>query len=97
MWVNKKSKKIKDEIKACDLYLTGATKHNAKRDEESQNWDQFVPNRSCAISMIVELYEISMQKSDKSDKSDKSSVFVGYVWAIFLNFVGLFPGMKILL
>ena len=47
--------------------------------------------------MIVELYEISMRKSDKSDKSDKSSVFVGYVWAMFLNFVGLFQRMKILL
>ena len=49
--------------------------------------------------MIVELYEISIcsvrflcslsfRLQRKSD--DNSSVFVGYVWAIFLNFVGLF-------
>ena len=40
VWENQKNKKIKDEIRACDLYLTGATKHNAKREEESQNRDR---------------------------------------------------------
>ena len=40
VWVNKKNKKIKDEIRVCDLYLIGAEKHNAKRDEESQNRDR---------------------------------------------------------
>ena len=35
VWVNqKKKKKIKDEIRVCDLYLIGVEKHNAKRDEE---------------------------------------------------------------
>ena len=68
VWVNQKNKKMKDEIRVCDLYLIGAKKHNTKRDEESQNQDQLVPNRSCVItflelyeiSMIIELYEISM-------------------------------------
>ena len=40
VWVNQKKKKIKDEIRVCDSYLTGAEKHNAKREEESQNWDR---------------------------------------------------------
>ena len=40
VWVNQKNKKIKDEIRVCDSYLTGAEKHNAKREEESQNRDR---------------------------------------------------------
>ena len=40
VWVNQKNKKIKDEIRVCDSYLTGAEKHNAKREEQSQNRDR---------------------------------------------------------
>ena len=40
VWVNQKHKKIKDEIRVCDSYLIGAEKHNAKREEESQNRDR---------------------------------------------------------
>ena len=54
LWVNKKNKKIKEEIRVCDSYLIRAEKHNAKRDEESQNRDQLIPNRSCAITYLID-------------------------------------------
>ena len=53
VWVNQK-KKMKDEIRVCDLYLIGAKKHNTKRDEESQNRDQLIPNQSCAIMYLID-------------------------------------------
>ena len=53
VWVNQKNKKIKDEIGVCYSYLIEAEKHNAKRDEESQNRDQLIPNQSNAITYLI--------------------------------------------
>ena len=53
----------------------------------------------CEISMIVKLCDFYafLVFSGFQLKSNKSSVFVGYVWAIFLNFVGLFSRDEIFL
>ena len=78
----------------------------------NRSWEtEIVPYRSCAIMYPIDdrwaLWDLHDRRalwflcflsfSSFQLKSDKSSVFVGYVWAIFLNFVGLFQRMKILL
>ena len=78
----------------------------------NRSWEtEIVPNRSCAIMYPIDdrcaLWDLHDRRalwflcflsfSSFQLKSDKSSMFVGYVWAIFLNFVGLFSWDEILL
>ena len=103
VWVNQKNKKIKDEIGVCYSYLIEAEKHNAKRDEESQNRDQLIPNQSCAIMYLIDdrraLWDFLDRQalwdfytfSVSGFQRESDIVFVGYVLGYLFKFCcGLF-------
>ena len=94
---------IKDEIRVCDSYPIRIEKRNAKRDEESQNRDQLIPNQSCAIMYLIDDRRALWDFLDRRAlwdfytflvsgfQRESDIVFVGYVLGYLFKFCcGLF-------
>ena len=113
VWVNQKNKKIKTKLGFVIRTWPELRNTTPPRERKSHKTEimpnqsyAIVPNRWSSSSMRspwslssmgspCTLWDFSVSGFQR--KSDKSCVFVGYVWVMFLNFVGLFQGMKILL
>ena len=92
----KKQKKIKTKLGFVIRTWLELRNTTPPRERKSHK-TEIVPNRWLSSSMgsPCALWDFSVSGFQR--KSDKSCVFVGFVWAMFLNFFGLFQGMKILL
>ena len=111
VWVNQKTNKSKMKLgfvtSMINLYLIGVTcmLFLLLRTPRQERWrvtncrDQFVPNWSCAISMIVESsYEFGFVLSQLLWESElRANIFCFVaIFLFFIFFVGFFQGLKIL-